>query len=107
MDDKELESSGEILIQCGTKYQPAGWKEVPAEFTNDGKTCQGFKILNTGSMPWQADPTYLKITLKNSTLSKAILLDVAGFPVKELPLKRSGSSISLSLPEETLYLILK
>ncbi|HET6557882.1 MAG TPA: hypothetical protein VFG54_11250, partial [Prolixibacteraceae bacterium] len=52
MDNQPIESSAKVLIQVGTIYQPSGWKEEEADFKADNQNLHGFKVLDTGSMPW-------------------------------------------------------
>ena len=53
VDGKPLNRSEDILIQVGTVSQPTNWKETPAEFELRGNKVAGFKIENTGKMPWK------------------------------------------------------
>ncbi len=106
MDGLPLDESSKVLIQTGTMYLPTDWKEKPSEYVNDGDTIQGFTILNTGKMPWVSDPTLVDLELENSEITKAILLDAAGYPVEDLKIKRNGNKIHLKLPAESLYVVL-
>ena len=45
--------------------------------------------------------------VRNPDLTKATLLDTAGYPVEEVPATRAGKDFSLSLPLNTMYLILE
>ncbi len=107
MDNQPLGASKRILAQVGTYVRPAGWQSRAADFkSDDGKqTFHGYEIVNTGSSPWQIQNTDVTLTLKNQALTKAIVLDTAGYPVKELALKRSAGAVSLALPADAMYVV--
>jgi hypothetical protein len=109
LDNLPLESSGKILIQCGTRYLPTGWKDEPAEFVYslDKVTYKGLRVINTGQMPWQADNTQVTIEIMNPSIMRATLLDVAGYASREIPVKRTGGKMLLTLPLNALYVILE
>jgi hypothetical protein len=102
-----IDSSRRILVQCGTTYSPTGWKEEATDFSWDGNNYQGYRIINTGRMPWQADNTQASIEINNPIIRKATLLDVAGYACKEIPVKRTGHKIFIEMPENAMYLILE
>lgn len=106
MDGKDLEDSEKILVQAGTVFQPTGWQEEPDEIESDGNKIKGFRILNTGKMPWLGRSLHMHIELLNSEVSKAFQLDAAGYPVKEIDLRRRSDVISMDLPYDCMYLIL-
>jgi hypothetical protein len=109
MDDRPLRESGRILVQVGTTARPTGWKTKPAEFKgDDGKqTYQGCQIVNTGAPPWQIVNTRMTLTVANPHLSKATLLDSAGYPAKELRGTITGGRFTLKLPPNALYVVLE
>ena len=107
MDNQPIEKSGKILIQTGTVYQPTGWKEEEADFKADNQTLHGYKIIDTGKMPWKADNTLVIVELQSAGLKKASLLDAGGFVVGNVPLRKSKGKISLTLPANALYVILE
>jgi hypothetical protein len=71
MEDNDIKNSAKILVQVGTVYRPTNWAETPTDFTLDDTTVPGFRIDNTGKMPWKCANTEVKITLKNSSINKA------------------------------------
>jgi hypothetical protein len=108
LDDKPLIESSNILVQTGTVYRPQGWKEEPADFETNNDTVQGYKILDTGSMPWKAERLKMRIELRNLNVSEAVRLDNAGYPVETLDLKRKdGDVVVLDLPEDCIYVVLR
>ena len=109
MDEEPLASSRKILIQVGTSARPTGWKTRVAEFPGeDGKTAvQGFQILKTGTPPWRIVNTEVALVVRNPALTKATLLDPAGYPVEAVQGTRTGSDFSLRLPLKTMYLVLQ
>lgn len=106
MDDLPLTESGRILVQTGTVYRPTDWQEEATEYIAGRDTLEGYTILNTGKMPWLAEPTELKISIKNHQISKAWLLDAAGYISEEVPVKQSSDLCIVKLPPQSLYLVL-
>ncbi len=109
MDEKPLKESGRLLVQVGTRSRPTGWKTKPTDFkSDDGKeTFHGYEILNTGTMPWLVANTEVTLTVRNVSLHKATLLDAAGYPIRSVPGTRKADAFTLSLPTNTMYLILE
>jgi hypothetical protein len=107
MDDNEIGKSAKILIQVGTVYRPTSWAETPADFTLNDKTVSGFRISNTGKMPWKCANTEVKLTIKNSSLNKATLLDAAGYAKSDVEIVKTGDAIQIQLPEDAMYVILE
>lgn len=107
MDDKPIAESSKILIQVGTVSRPTGWKETAESFDMSGTTVDGFRIDNTGKMPWKCANTQVKLTIKNSSVNKATILDVAGYAKTEIPLTKSDNDVEIELPENTLYVVLE
>ncbi|HKK09480.1 MAG TPA: hypothetical protein VJ939_01530, partial [Bacteroidales bacterium] len=54
MDENPISESSRVLIQVGTIYRPANWSESPADFELNDEMVSGFRIDNTGEMPWKA-----------------------------------------------------
>src|SRR5262249_24401440 len=81
MDNQPLAASKKILAQVGTYARPIGWQTKAAEFkSDDGKqTFDGYEIVNTGKMPWQVVNTNVTLVVKNPKITKATLLDTAGY----------------------------
>jgi hypothetical protein len=109
MDDRPLASSRKILVQVGTSARPTGWKTRAAEFPGeDGKTLvQGFQVVNVGTPPWRVVNTEIGLVVRNPGLTRATLLDPAGYPVNVVPTGRAGNDLSLTLPPRTMYLVLE
>ncbi len=107
MDDAPLDESEQILIQSGTTYRPTGWKDEEAEFERDRDTLRGYRIIDTGRMPWQAAPVKIHIELRNETVNEAVLLNTAGYEVKKLKIKQNSGMIIVDLPEEAVYVVLR
>lgn len=109
LDDQPLKTSKKILVQVGTKVRPTGWQARPTDFnSDDGKQVfHGFEIVNTGTMPWRIADTEATLTLKNPNITHAIVLDTAGYPIKELKGATASGAFSLPLPPDAMYLILE
>jgi hypothetical protein len=107
MDGQELGKSGKILLQVGTIFRPTNWAEEPVTITEGKKQLSGFKITNTGQMPWLGMPAKGSIALNNKLITKATLLDAAGYVIHKLDLKTDGSTASLQLPADAFYILLE
>ncbi len=107
MDGKPLETSTKILLQAGPVFRPEGWKDKRAKYKMGKDTIQGFKILNTGHMPWVGKSIYADISLENPELKEAILLNTAGYEVHRIPLIRNKEKVHFELPSDVIYMILQ
>jgi hypothetical protein len=103
MDGKELSNSGRILVQLGTVARPTGWKTKPTGV--DGKPSE--EIVNYGKAPWQITKGDLTISITNSVISAAHVLDANGMSVGTVPLKQIGAARQFRFPEDALYVVLK
>lgn len=107
MDDKNIAESSRILVQVGTTYRPTGWKETATDFELNGNTASGFEITNTGKMPWKCAKTLVKLTIKNSGITKAIVLNSSGYAKSEIEVLKIGDAVQVQLPEDAMYVILE
>ncbi len=109
MDGKPLATSGKVLVQVGTASRPAGWQTKAVEFApepNKPKVA-GFEVVQTGKTPWMIADTAVGLAIKNKALTRATRLDPAGFAAEKVPVARTESALKLTLPPETMYLILE
>ncbi|MGE5393908.1 MAG: hypothetical protein ACM3P1_04135, partial [Candidatus Saccharibacteria bacterium] len=107
MDNMDIDRSKKVLIQVGTVYQPTGWKDEEVDFKGDNQNLHGFKIIDTGRMPWQADDTRVTVELANTGLKKASLLDAAGYVIGNVPLHKAKGKIGLTLPSNAMYVMVE
>lgn len=107
MDGLDLHLSKKILLQVGTIFRPTDWMEEAATFENHGEKINGFKIINTGTMPWLGMPALGSISIKNKVIKKATQLDAAGYAMKELSLSVFKDHFDLKLPEDAYYILLQ
>jgi hypothetical protein len=107
MDDKPLSSSHKVLVQLGAVVRPTGWAQEATSIKDHDKSIQGWKITNTGKMPWQVQKNRGNISVRNPGLTKATVLDAAGYPVSTISGTKSGGIFSIQLPEEAMYVILE
>jgi hypothetical protein len=109
LDGQELKASEKVLVQVTTHCRPYGWRESPAKFQSQDKkrTFTGKRIDDTGSVPWNVVNTEMTVTVSNPRLSKAVLLDENGYPVKELKGTAVEGGFELVLPERAMYVVLK
>jgi hypothetical protein len=108
MDDKPLADSGKVLIQVGTVCRMTGWKVRDTEFeAQGGAALEGKEIIDPGSPPWLVANTKATVTIKNASVSRAILLDVGGYPEGELPVDKNGGTVTIKLPGNAMYVMLQ
>jgi hypothetical protein len=88
----------------GTWVRPTGWSTVPWKLKGGG---EGFRISATGHMLERLINTDVTISVKNSHLTKAVLLDTAGYPARTLEGKRDGGVLTLTLPANAMYVVLQ
>ncbi|HEX3718636.1 MAG TPA: hypothetical protein VH595_11770 [Verrucomicrobiae bacterium] len=103
MDNKPLKDSDEILVQVGTTERPAGWQTEPAQIGGHPSE----EVVSFGHAPWMIVRGQVTVTLKNSKISRARVLDPNGMPVKDLPLKDSDDGKTFEFPPEALYVVLQ
>ncbi len=109
LDDEPLATNHRTLVQVTTAARPTGWATTDAEFTEaSGKPkIRGFEITQTGKSPWRVADTQVGLALKNPNLTKATRLDPAGSPTEDVPVTKTKTGVTLTLPPETMYLILE
>jgi hypothetical protein len=90
----------------GTVYRPTNWQEKAVKVTINGQEKDGFEIINTGKMPWMGQNTDVKIKLNNTLITSAYVLDQSGYISKEIFVERNYDHIILSLPPNTMYMVL-
>lgn len=104
MDDEPLKASGKILVQVGTTERPQGWKTRPAR-VKDGRT--GEEVVSFGHAPWMIVNGDVTVTLKNTKITRARVLDANGMPAKNVPLTASAGGKTLKFPPDALYVVLQ
>ena len=107
MDDKNITESSEVLIQIGTVYRPTGWKESEATFEHRGETLDGFRVDNTGEMPWKGADIMTTVTIKNPKLTRAVLLNSAGYANGLSPIDYVDGGIKVNLPNNAMYVVVR
>lgn len=108
MDGKPLRSSAKVLVQVGTTSKTTGWSTKKATFKAEDKEVEGEQVINTGTAPWQIANTRATITISNSALTKATLLDINGYAVKSIETRKAdGGKLTIILPENAMYVMLQ
>ncbi len=122
MDGRPLTESDKILIQAVTESRLTGWRaepvaqgttiEMPAR--NGGKEGlvlpPGTKhVKSLGAQPFAIDRVNGVVTFHRSRAGRAIALDMYGYPDRDQPvaLRRSGAGLTVRLPQDTYYTILR
>ncbi len=109
LDDQPLATNRRTLVQVTTAARPTDWDTAPAEFAEapGQPKLRGFEITRTGKPPWRVADTQLGLAIKNPNLSKATRLDTAGYPAEDVPVTKTKTGITLTVPPDTMYLILE
>ena len=109
LDGRDLDESGQILVQVGTTARPTGWKEEPATFQKrkSEKKVEGFEILDVGRAPWQVEKARVQVRIDNAGLSKVTALDANGYRRQTVPSKRENGTLHFTFPENRLYVVVE
>ena len=112
MDDRPLAASGKVLIQSGTAARPTGWRTKPAPPPADGKvsgTTSGElrEVVEFGAAPWRVFDNATTVTVRNPTLTEAVKLDPNGNAAGAVPVTRDGDALTVELPPDALYVVLR
>ncbi len=107
MDENSISESSKILVQVGTVYRPTNWKETATEFNLNDNMVSGFRVDNTGRMPWKCAKTIVTLTVNNTGINKATLLNSSGYAKSEIEVVKSGNSVQIELPEDAMHVILE
>jgi hypothetical protein len=107
LDDQPIAQSTRLLVQVGTVVRPTGWEQAPATHVDNGKTLLGWKVVNTGKMPWQVRYTDVLLTVRNSHLKKLIVLNPAGYPIGELNGTTKNGQFLIRLPANASYYVIE
>jgi hypothetical protein len=96
------------LVQVGTTARPSGWEERDATWQAEGgkTTVNGKDVVKTGQNPWQVANTEVTLAVKNPRLKSATLLDANFGAVRQVPLKRAGARVEMTLPADAMYVVL-
>ncbi len=109
LDDAPLARSGRILIQLGTTIRPTGWRTEPARLQDEESKADlaGEHILALGAAPWRIEKFAGSVTVRNARVTKATVCDVNALPLRDLPLRRKGDHVTVDLPADALYVVLR
>ena len=108
LDDEPIASSQRVLVQVGTTERLTGWADRKLDFkSQDGKqTFHGREIVSVGTPPWRIANARLTVTVINPHLTRATLLDTAGYAAGQVDVRRAGGTITVKCPEATIWLVL-
>ena len=109
LDGEPLATNHRTLVQVTTAARPTGWVSTPTEFAEaPGRpTIRGYEVTRTGTGPWQVSDTEVGLALKNPNITRATRLDPTGFATENVPVTKTRTGLTLTLPPETMYLILE
>ena len=107
MDDQPIRQSNKLLVQVTTQCRPTDWREKPATIKVREGTFAGFEVVNYGRAPWQVTRARVTLTISNPALVRATVLDANGNAAGDARLVKRGDEITLTFPEDALYVILQ
>jgi hypothetical protein len=108
MDNLPIRQSRKLLVQLGTIVRPTGWQDKDATFEGDDKKpVQGKQIVAVGSTPFQITNLDATVSVRNSLLKSATLLDVNGMAAGTISVTRAGANFSVKLPPNAIYVVLQ
>ncbi len=109
LDGKPIRESGKLLLQLTPRVRPSGWQLEKATHADkkSGKTLEGWKIVNTGSLPFRAENVNASMSIRNAHLSKATVLDEMGRTKDTTAVKKADGAITLTLPPNAVWLLLQ
>jgi hypothetical protein len=109
LDDAPLHDSKKILVQLGTIIRPTGWQTKPATLpARRGRPAtKGEEVVALGGPPWRIEKFSGHLTLRNPHLRQATVCDANGMPVAEAAVQRDRDQLTVSLPADALYVVLR
>lgn len=107
MDDRPIKESGKLLVQVGTVARLSEWADRDAMVRQGNRSVPGKQIVATGKPPYQVKSTHATITIANPKLTRATLLNPSGYAEKKVAVQRSSGSLTVTLPRNTMYLMLQ
>lgn len=108
MDGAPLKSSRRILLQYATQSRPNGWKDISSTLTlEDGSKVEGYTVQSFGLSPWMVQRAKLEVTINNTELRTATVLDMNGMALQNLPLQRNADGVRLRFPPTAMYVVLQ
>jgi hypothetical protein len=106
LDDRPLTESRKVLVQVGTTARLSGWRTEPTQLDFAKQKIEGERIVHTGSPPWRIANTQVTVAIGNPHLQRATRLNVSGYRAEDVSVTRTGDSLRVRLPADTMYLIL-
>ena len=108
MDGKAIHDSKKVLVQFGTRSRPTGWVEKPATIQFDNKqSAPGLEVVSYGKAPWQVIKADLVVSIKNTGLKKASVLDMNGNRIADVPLTKAPGAVKFTFPSTAMYVVLE
>jgi hypothetical protein len=107
LDAEPLAASRNLLVQIGTVLRPTGWRTEPARLRSRGVEIAGETIVDLGGPPWRIEKAAGTLTLRNPHIRRATVCDINARPLRDLPLTRDGDTLTIDLPPDALYVVLR
>lgn len=103
LDNKQISNSTRLLVQISSVARPTGWRTRPVKHESG----TALEVSELGQDPWQIDRVKAKLTIRSEAgLSQATALDANGMAEELVPLTRYEDTLFLTLPSDTLYVVI-
>lgn len=103
VDGTPIKTSKKLLVQVGTRTQPTGWREKPATRKVGAQELKGAEVESIGDAPWQVENTRITLSVQNSRVRSAKVLDENLVPIRNLKIQREKGHLTIQLPPNALY----
>ncbi len=110
LDDRPIRQSESVLVQVVTVNRLSGWEtrdvEIPFGRAPEGREAPKIaaeQIVRMGEPPFRIANTEVAVTVANPGLKRAVVLDINGYPVREIPVE-SGR---FAMPADAIYAVLR
>ena len=109
LDGQPLADAGRVLVQVGTTCRPTGWETVQRNFTpkKAEESVEGLQIKENGTGPWRVQNARVELTISNPGLREALQVDPSGRAVRTAPVEQTGTGLTVQMPPNCLYLVLR
>ena len=106
MDGEPLSTSGEVLVQVITRFEPSTYRESATTYELNDEQVEGFEVERTGLLPWKGANTDMVLVIKNTNLRSARVLDENGYEEREISVQPAEGGLQVIMPKDAMYVII-
>ena len=103
LDGQPIADAARLLVQINSIARPSGWGAEPVQHESG----PALEVTAFGQAPWQIDRVAGQVSIRNAGLSRATALDANGIAVGDVAVSRSDGVLTLTLPNDALYVIIE